>query len=163
MRSARADAFCKMAAMLRNRCCNSQHFAGNYRSPTSIHTVCAALSIGPLTGLILHPAQVLYDGTNREAVALLSGVNHVTLQFLAPPFASAKDVEEFAAWEARHWQWGGKPGNFRLMVKQGKSLARSWLHKFASACSMRDKFCCKQIRSIACARSVWQNQWKTRS
>ena len=67
---------------------------------------------------------MLYDGTDGQAVGHLSSIAHVTLQFLAPPFASARDIERFAVWQARHWQWGGKPGNFQLMVKQG---AYVWL------------------------------------
>lgn len=63
--------------------------------------------------------QILYDGTDRAAVDTLSRIRHVTLQFAAPPFASEVDAQEFARWEQRHWQWGGKPGNFKLMVKQG--------------------------------------------
>lgn len=68
------------------------------------------------------PLQVLYDGTDSAAVLALSRICHVTLQFMAPPFASEADQQEFAAWEHHHWQWGNKPGNFRLMVKQGKSV-----------------------------------------
>lgn len=70
------------------------------------------------------PSQVLYDGTDSETVAQLSSIKHVTLLFLAPPFASAGDIAQFAAWQGRHWQWGGKPGNFNLMVKQGECACR---------------------------------------
>ena len=63
--------------------------------------------------------QILYDGTDSAAVLALSSIRHVTLQFMALPFASGADQQEFAAWQQHHWQWGNKPGNFRLMVKQG--------------------------------------------
>jgi hypothetical protein len=68
------------------------------------------------------PLQLLYDGTDSAAVSTLSRIRHVTLQFMAPPFASEADQQEFAAWEQQHWQWGNKPGNFRLMVKQGRHM-----------------------------------------
>lgn len=68
------------------------------------------------------PVQILYDGTDSAAVSALSRIRHVTVQFMASPFASGADQQEFAAWEQHHWQWGNKPGNFRLMVKQGRSF-----------------------------------------
>jgi hypothetical protein len=72
--------------------------------------------------------QILYDGTDGAAVLALSCIRHVTLQFMAPPLASEADQQEFAAWEQHHWQWGNKPGNFRLMVKQGDSdLSAGWV------------------------------------
>eukprot|EP01023_Acetabularia_acetabulum_P027013 TRINITY_DN25552_c0_g1_i3.p1 TRINITY_DN25552_c0_g1~~TRINITY_DN25552_c0_g1_i3.p1 ORF type:complete len:728 (-),score=153.66 TRINITY_DN25552_c0_g1_i3:96-2009(-) len=62
---------------------------------------------------------VLYDGHDEEAVFALSHIKHVKLIFVQGPHASAVDIEEFKQWGKKHIQWGGKPGNFQLMVKQG--------------------------------------------
>ena len=68
--------------------------------------------------------QLLYDGSDPEAVRLLRLLRHVTLMHIHPPFASAADHAKFelyaqGASEASSRQWAGQPGNFQLMVKQG--------------------------------------------
>ena len=63
--------------------------------------------------------QILYDGDDTDVVAHLRELRCVTLMFVGPPFASALEVQEFWAFEDLHWQWGGQPGNYNLMVKQG--------------------------------------------
>jgi len=100
---------------------DSSHAGPTLLPAVDTHTFSMGCS---LKGSTLVPSQVLYDGTDSETVAQLSSIKHVTLLFLAPPFASAGDIEQFAAWQGRHWQWGGKPGNFNLMVKQGECACR---------------------------------------
>lgn len=75
---------------------------------------------------LLPPApclQLLYDGSDAEAVRLLGTLRHVTLLHIHPPFASPSELERFrwfaeGAGEASTRQWVGQPGNFGLMVKQ---------------------------------------------
>lgn len=43
----------------------------------------------------------------------------VSLVTLRGPRADEALSARFRAFEANHWQWGGQPGNFALMVKQG--------------------------------------------
>ncbi|PRW56345.1 glycosyltransferase-like protein [Chlorella sorokiniana] len=67
---------------------------------------------------------LLYDGQDVEAVRLLALVRHVTLIHIHPPFASAAQQAKFEAYarsagDVATQQWGGQPGNFELMVKQG--------------------------------------------
>ena len=73
--------------------------------------------------LLLQP-QLLYDGQDAEAVALLSRIRHLTLIHIHPPYASPADRAKFELWGAAaaataNRQWAGQPGNFELMVKQG--------------------------------------------
>lgn len=68
--------------------------------------------------------QLLYDGQDAEAVRLLGTLRRVTLVHIHPPFASAAASAKFrlyqgAASSTASRQWGGQPGNFELMVKQG--------------------------------------------
>lgn len=68
--------------------------------------------------------QLLYDGHDAEAVQLLESVRHVTLIHIQPPWANPADDARWrlyaaSAGEASSRQWGGQPGNFELMVKQG--------------------------------------------
>lgn len=76
---------------------------------------------------------MLWDGGDADAAALLRRVHHVTLAPLVEPHVAAgrnaslssEDAARgarFAAFRANHWQWGGKPGNYALMVKQGFSV-----------------------------------------
>ncbi len=69
---------------------------------------------------MLPPAQVLYDGHSAEAVQLLQGLRALTLIHLHKPWANEQEVQQFATWEAKRRQWRGKPGNYMLMVKQGR-------------------------------------------
>ncbi|KAI3436820.1 hypothetical protein D9Q98_006230 [Chlorella vulgaris] len=67
---------------------------------------------------------LLYDGQDAEAVRLLAQVSSVTLTHIHPPFASPADLAKYALWTgginaSSHRQWGGQPGNYELMVKQG--------------------------------------------
>ena len=57
--------------------------------------------------LILPKLQILYDGVDVEVVAALQQLTCVTLSFVRQPFASAKEIQDFDAWNYRHWQWGG--------------------------------------------------------
>jgi hypothetical protein len=74
-----------------------------------------------------HPStllQLLYDGQDAEAVRLLGTLRHVTLIHIHPPFAPAADCAKFELYKGgasstASRQWGGQPGNFELMVKQG--------------------------------------------
>lgn len=84
----------------------------------------AASPPATLSSSIPAPLQLLYDGQDAEAVALLGGIRHVTLIHIHPPFASPADAAKFglyaaSAGEVSSKQWGGQPGNFQLMVKQG--------------------------------------------
>ncbi len=66
---------------------------------------------------------VLWDGADADAAALLARVRHVTLAPLrldaVPGRADASRAARFATFRGNHWQWGGRPGNYELMVKQG--------------------------------------------
>eukprot|EP01025_Chloroclados_australasicus_P067086 TRINITY_DN9272_c2_g1_i6.p1 TRINITY_DN9272_c2_g1~~TRINITY_DN9272_c2_g1_i6.p1 ORF type:complete len:732 (+),score=93.71 TRINITY_DN9272_c2_g1_i6:291-2198(+) len=62
---------------------------------------------------------ILYDGHDEEAVFALSHIKHVRLIFVHGPHVTPRQAEAFKEWESKHWQWGGKPGNYQLMVKQG--------------------------------------------
>ncbi|GMH41555.1 hypothetical protein BSKO_09465 [Bryopsis sp. KO-2023] len=62
---------------------------------------------------------VLYDGSDAKAVEVLNGIDHLTLIHIHSPFATPTDNAKFRVWTKLHKQWGGKPGNFELMVKQG--------------------------------------------
>jgi hypothetical protein len=64
--------------------------------------------------------QLLYDGDSIGAVQLLQGLSALTLIHLHKPWASEQEVLQFAMYRlagGRHW--GGRPGNYELMVKQG--------------------------------------------
>lgn len=55
---------------------------------------------------------------------LLGTIRHVTLLHIRPPWAAPADAARWdvyaaSAGEATTRQWGGHPGNFELMVKQG--------------------------------------------
>lgn len=63
--------------------------------------------------------QLLYDGNDPEAVELLSGVQHLRLMHLHPPWASTRETAMFEFYSRQARQWGGQPGNYELMVKQG--------------------------------------------
>jgi hypothetical protein len=63
---------------------------------------------------------ILWDGTDEAARARLTGLNHVTLLRVTPgPGYDADAAQRFATFEANHWQWRGRPGNYVLMVRQG--------------------------------------------
>eukprot|EP01026_Neomeris_dumetosa_P028844 TRINITY_DN2336_c0_g1_i4.p1 TRINITY_DN2336_c0_g1~~TRINITY_DN2336_c0_g1_i4.p1 ORF type:complete len:616 (-),score=86.67 TRINITY_DN2336_c0_g1_i4:287-2134(-) len=62
---------------------------------------------------------MLYDGHDEEAVFALSHIKHLHMIFVQGPHASPLDIDAFEQWASKHWQWGGKPGNYQLMVKQG--------------------------------------------
>ena len=78
----------------------------------------------PFLALLPACLQLLYDGSDPEAVRLLGTLRHVTLMHIHPPFASAVEQAKLelydqGASEASSRQWAGQPGNFQLMVKQG--------------------------------------------
>lgn len=81
-------------------------------------------SLPPPPASLLPRLQLLYDGQDAEAVRLLAQVSSVTLTHIHPPFASPADLAKYALWTgginaSSHRQWGGQPGNYELMVKQG--------------------------------------------
>eukprot|EP00210_Caulerpa_lentillifera_P008089 g7723.t1 len=76
------------------------------------------------TELGVNQFYLLYDGTDPTAVEYLSRIHHLSLIHIHPPFASDNDLVDFATWTQAHKQWGGKPGNFELMVKQGYGITK---------------------------------------
>lgn len=62
---------------------------------------------------------ILWDGDDEAAEALLRACAPVTLLPLAGPRAPPAVVARFARYHSNHWQWGKRPGNYQLMVKQG--------------------------------------------
>lgn len=76
---------------------------------------------------------VLYDGTDATAIELLRSLEHVVVQPLhAGVVEDSNDDaamrERYEKWAAMHWQWGNRPGNYALMVKQtfGMNEAIRW-------------------------------------
>jgi hypothetical protein len=82
---------------------------------------------------------ILWDGGDAHAAALLSRMRHVTLAPLTPPAAANATAEDAARWarfvafRGNHWQWGGRPGNYALMVKQGFCVNDAIRHHRARA------------------------------
>lgn len=83
---------------------------------------CVASNLPLIPPLPAAPVQLLYDGTDAAAVELLSRIRHVRLMHLRPPFASAEERTKFEFYAQQAQQWGGQPGNYELMVKQGGLL-----------------------------------------
>ena len=75
----------------------------------------------------MHPAlQLLYDGSDAEAVALLSGIAPVRLLHLHDPWARPEEQAKYELYSRQARQWGGQPGNYELMVKQGGLFFRKF-------------------------------------
>ncbi len=92
----------------------------------------------------LHVAlQVLYDGNDMLAVRALQEIMHVTLIHIHDPFLKGVERQKYSLWVQRNGQWGGQPGNYDLMVKQGGNsskqcrafahtqtiVCRPWMHR----------------------------------
>jgi len=59
---------------------------------------------------------ILWDGGDANAERALASLPHVHVASLA---SSPRRLERYSVFSELHWQWGGLPGNYRLMVKQG--------------------------------------------
>ena len=75
------------------------------------------------------PPQILYDGRDPEAVAALSRVPAVRLIHIHAPWASPADAAKYELFARATPQWGGRPGNYELMVKQGTCVGGSGQHE----------------------------------
>lgn len=71
--------------------------------------------------------QLLYDGADPTAVELLSRIRHVRLMHLHEPWASAQERAAFEFYSQQAKQWAGQPGNYELMVKQGKGELMNYI------------------------------------
>ena len=65
--------------------------------------------------------QLVYDGVDDGAVKLLGSIRSVQLIHLHPPWATSEDTAKFEFYAQQAKQWGGQPGNYELMVKQGET------------------------------------------
>jgi len=66
---------------------------------------------------------ILYDGKDADALRLLRSLHNVFVRALHKDVAEdiadePKMRERYTSWAERHWQWGHRPGNYALMVKQ---------------------------------------------
>ncbi len=65
--------------------------------------------------------QLVYDGIDQGAVKLLRSIRSVQVIHLHQPWATAEDTIKFEFYAKHAKQWGGQPGNYELMVKQGEA------------------------------------------
>lgn len=80
--------------------------------------------------------QLLYDGKDGDVIKMLLRIHALRLIHYEEPLASPELAQLYKKWLIKSWQWGGKPGNFELMVKQGDcfpwNLRCSWFPSPAS-------------------------------
>lgn len=67
---------------------------------------------------------MLYDGADNATVAYLRQLAPVTVLYIHEPFASEMELSAYNRYKSSARQWGGKPGNYELMIKQG--FGASW-------------------------------------
>lgn len=72
---------------------------------------------------------IYYDGNDERALVLLRRLDAVHVLPLQAPFADQATVSDLDNFQKAHKQWGGRPGNYVLMVKQvyaiQKAIARA--------------------------------------
>lgn len=65
---------------------------------------------------------LFYDGSDERALQLLQSLEAVHVVPLQAPFANQSTVVDLSNFEKGHKQWGGRPGNYALMVKQAFAI-----------------------------------------
>lgn len=65
---------------------------------------------------------LFYDGSDERALQLLQSLEAVHVTPLQAPFANQSTVVDLSNFEKGHKQWGGRPGNYALMVKQAFAI-----------------------------------------
>lgn len=65
---------------------------------------------------------LLYDGSDPDVTASLAPLPLVEVMAAGGPLATQAEAQDYAAYLARHDNndaWKGRPGNYKLLVKQG--------------------------------------------
>lgn len=61
---------------------------------------------------------VYYDGIDPEVLNILRSIHPVSITAVRTPFADSLTLTNLQGFRHQHREWGGRPGNFELMVTQ---------------------------------------------